>query len=44
MGSEPSMQQVLVLGAGWDTRACDERRPDLKFFEVDGLTTAYQVG
>ena len=33
------VQQVVVLGAGWDTRAYDERFSDLKFFEVDGPPT-----
>ncbi len=33
------VQQVVVLGAGWDTRAYDEHWSDLKFFEVDGPPT-----
>ena len=33
------VQQVVVLGAGWDTRAYDERWSNLKFFEVDGPPT-----
>ncbi len=33
------LQQVVVLGAGWDTRAWDERWSHLKFFEVDAPAT-----
>ena len=33
------VEQVVVLGAGWDTRAYDERWSKLKFFEVDGPPT-----
>lgn len=33
------VEQVVILGAGWDARAYDERWSDLKFFEVDERAT-----
>ena len=33
------VQQVVILGAGWDTRAYDERWSHVKFFEVDAPPT-----